>query len=122
MALPEPNCCTSAAPSSASRRATKALRACSAKVGAGICAIATVSSAQKPTWLLSQASARRTAADEAALSIAGGAGMFAVQLAKLYDLAGAKELAVKEYKNFLAKVPEHPDKKKFEKYIKDNSK
>jgi len=43
-------------------------------------------------------------------------------LAKLYDLAGAKDLAVKEYKTFLEKVPEHADKKKFEKYIKDNSK
>jgi len=43
-------------------------------------------------------------------------------LAKLYDLAGAKDLAVKEYKTFLEKVPEHADKKKFEKYITDNSK
>ncbi|MFL6467762.1 MAG: tetratricopeptide repeat protein [Pyrinomonadaceae bacterium] len=43
-------------------------------------------------------------------------------LAKLYDLAGAKDVAANEYKLFLGKVPEHPDKKKFEKYIKDNSK
>jgi len=43
-------------------------------------------------------------------------------LAKLYDLAGAKDVAVKEYKTFLEKVPDHADKKKFEKYIKDNSK
>jgi len=40
--------------------------------------------------------------------------------ARLYDLAGAKNLATKEYKAFLAKVASHPDKKKFEKYIKDN--
>jgi len=42
-------------------------------------------------------------------------------LAVLYDRAGAKDLAVEEYKAFLAKVHDHPDKKKFEKYIKDNS-
>lgn len=41
--------------------------------------------------------------------------------ARLYDLAGAKDLAVAEYKQFLKKVPEHPDRKKLEKYIKDNS-
>lgn len=41
-------------------------------------------------------------------------------LARLYDLAGAKPLASREYKLFLAKVPDYPDKKKFEKYIKDN--
>ena len=41
--------------------------------------------------------------------------------ARLYDLAGAKNLAVAEYKAFLTKVPDSPDKKKFEKYIKDNS-
>ncbi|MBP6003166.1 MAG: hypothetical protein KA746_07010 [Pyrinomonadaceae bacterium] len=40
--------------------------------------------------------------------------------ARLYDLAGAKNLASHEYKTFLAKVTEHPEKKKFEKYIKDN--
>lgn len=40
--------------------------------------------------------------------------------ARLFDLAGAKNLASKEYKAFLAKVANHPDKKKFEKYIKDN--
>lgn len=42
--------------------------------------------------------------------------------ARLYDLAGAKQLAAEEYKAFLAKVPEHPDRKKFEKYIKENPK
>ena len=41
-------------------------------------------------------------------------------LARLYDLAGAKKLATKEYKAFLGKVPDHPDKKKFEKYIEEN--
>lgn len=41
-------------------------------------------------------------------------------LAKLYELAGAKNLASREYKLFLSKVPEHPDKKKFEQFIKNN--
>ncbi len=45
-----------------------------------------------------------------------------LQLAHLYQLAGAKDMAVAEYKAFLTKVPEHPDKKKFEKYIADNPK
>lgn len=40
--------------------------------------------------------------------------------ARLYDLVGAKHLASAEYKAFLAKEPNHTDKKKFEKYIKDN--
>lgn len=40
--------------------------------------------------------------------------------ARLYDLVGAKHLAADEYKAFLKKVPDHTDKKKFEKYIKDN--
>jgi len=43
-----------------------------------------------------------------------------LQLAHLFQLAGAKDLAAAEYKIFLEKVPEHPDKKKFEKYISDN--
>lgn len=41
-------------------------------------------------------------------------------MARLYDLAGVKPLATREYKMFLEKVPEHPDKKKFERYINDN--
>jgi Flp pilus assembly protein TadD len=41
-------------------------------------------------------------------------------LARLYDLAGAKQLATREYKLFLKKVSDHPDKKKFEQYIKNN--
>lgn len=40
--------------------------------------------------------------------------------ARLYDLAGAKALAAQEYKAFLAKVPDHPDKKAFQNYIKSN--
>jgi tetratricopeptide (TPR) repeat protein len=41
-------------------------------------------------------------------------------LAQLYELAGAKTMAAREYKMFLKKVANHPDKKKFEKFIKDN--
>lgn len=40
--------------------------------------------------------------------------------ARLYDLAGAKDLASAEYKAFLAKVQDHPDKKQFERYIKEH--
>lgn len=43
-----------------------------------------------------------------------------LQLAHLYQLADAKPLAAREYKIFLKKIPDHPDKKKFEKFIKDN--
>ena len=38
----------------------------------------------------------------------------------LYELAGANQLASKEYKAFLGAVPEHPDKKKLEKFIAAN--
>jgi cytochrome c-type biogenesis protein CcmH/NrfG len=38
----------------------------------------------------------------------------------LYELAGAKQLATKEYKAFLAAVPDHPDKKKLENFIAAN--
>lgn len=41
-------------------------------------------------------------------------------LARLYDLAGAKQLATREYKLFLKKAPDYQDKKKFEQYIKNN--
>lgn len=44
-----------------------------------------------------------------------------IRLAALYNGANLKEKAVAEYKLFLKKVPNHPDKKKFEQYIKDNS-
>ena len=43
-----------------------------------------------------------------------------LMLALLYDRAGAKDLASHEYRLFLEKIPNHPDHKKFEKYIKDN--
>ena len=42
-------------------------------------------------------------------------------LARLYDLAGAKHIAAAEYRAFLEKVPGYPDRRKFEKYIKENS-
>jgi tetratricopeptide (TPR) repeat protein len=38
----------------------------------------------------------------------------------LYELAGAKQLATKEYKAFIVAVPDHPDKKKLEKFIAAN--
>ena len=41
-------------------------------------------------------------------------------LAELYDINGAKQLASKEYKEFLTRVPNHPQKEWFEQYIKDN--
>ena len=43
-----------------------------------------------------------------------------VLLAHLYQLAGAKHLAAIEYKALLQKVPSHPERKKFEKFIKEN--
>lgn len=43
-----------------------------------------------------------------------------LQLAHLYQLAKANALAAREYRLFLEKVPEHPEKKKLEKFIKDN--
>jgi tetratricopeptide (TPR) repeat protein len=42
-------------------------------------------------------------------------------LAALYDAKGEKQRAASEYESFLKKKPGHPDKKKFEKYIKDNA-
>jgi tetratricopeptide (TPR) repeat protein len=41
-------------------------------------------------------------------------------MARLYDAAGAKPLASREYRLFLEKVPNHADKEKFQQYIKDN--
>ncbi|MGD9587331.1 MAG: tetratricopeptide repeat protein [Pyrinomonadaceae bacterium] len=41
-------------------------------------------------------------------------------MARLYDLAGAKRRASREYALFLEKVPEHPDRAKFERYIRAN--
>lgn len=43
-----------------------------------------------------------------------------LQLAHLYELAKANDLAVKEYEKFLEKVPEHPDRAKFERFINAN--
>ena len=43
-----------------------------------------------------------------------------LQLAHLYQLAGAKHLASREYRLFLEKVPQHADKAKLEKFIKEN--
>lgn len=43
-----------------------------------------------------------------------------LKLAHLYQLAGANQMATIEYKAFLVKVPNHPDKKKFENFIKKN--
>lgn len=45
-----------------------------------------------------------------------------LRLANLYNAAGMKDKAVTEYKAFLAKVPDYPDRVKVEQYIKDNSK
>jgi tetratricopeptide (TPR) repeat protein len=43
-----------------------------------------------------------------------------LEKAHLYELAGAKNLATREYKIFLTKVPDHPDRKRLEKFIKEN--
>lgn len=43
-----------------------------------------------------------------------------LQLAHLYQLAGAKSEASREYKLFLSKMPDHPDAEKFKKFIADN--
>jgi predicted Zn-dependent protease len=41
-------------------------------------------------------------------------------IARLYELAGAKNLATREYKAFLIKVPDYVEKAKLEKYVKEN--
>ncbi len=41
-------------------------------------------------------------------------------MATLYDRAGAKFMATREYRSFLEKVPDHKDAKKFRKYIEQN--
>lgn len=43
-----------------------------------------------------------------------------LEKAHLYELAGAKGLATREYKAFLTKVLDHPDRKRLEKFIKEN--
>ena len=45
-----------------------------------------------------------------------------LSLAALYDAAGVKDRAASEYEKFLAKKPSYPEKKKLEKYIRDNKK
>lgn len=44
-----------------------------------------------------------------------------LRLAALYNAANLKDRAVNEYKMFLEKIPDHPDKAKIEKYIKENT-
>ena len=43
-----------------------------------------------------------------------------LRLAALYNGAGLKDRAAMEYKSFLDKVKDHPDRKKLEQYVKDN--
>jgi Flp pilus assembly protein TadD len=45
-----------------------------------------------------------------------------LSLAALYDAANLKDRAAGEYEKFLAQKPNYPDKKKLEKYIRDNKK
>jgi len=45
-----------------------------------------------------------------------------LRLAALYNAAGAKDKAAAEYKLFLQKMPNHPDKDKLTKYINENIK
>lgn len=44
-----------------------------------------------------------------------------LRLALLYNAAGAKDRAAAEYKAFLEKVPDHPERARFEKYISENT-
>ena len=43
-----------------------------------------------------------------------------LRLAALYNGAGLKDRAALEYKAFLSKVKDHPDRAKFEQYVKEN--
>lgn len=45
-----------------------------------------------------------------------------LRLAALYNAAGVKDRAANEYKLFLEKRPNHPDREKLEKYISENQK
>jgi len=45
-----------------------------------------------------------------------------LRIAALYNAAGVKDLAANEYKLFLQKRPDHPDRKRMEKYISENQK
>lgn len=44
-----------------------------------------------------------------------------LRLAALYNAANLKDRAVAEYKQFLVKVPKHPERASIEKYIRENS-
>ena len=52
----------------------------------------------------------------------GGKAEVHLRLAALYHGAGLKDRAAAEYEQFLAKRPAHPDRKKFEQYVKENKK
>jgi Flp pilus assembly protein TadD len=43
-----------------------------------------------------------------------------LRMGALYNIAGAKNLAANEYKLFLQKRPDHPDRQEMEKYIAEN--
>ena len=45
-----------------------------------------------------------------------------LRLATLYNAAGLKDRAATEYEQFLTKEPNHPDRKKLEKYVSENKK
>jgi Tfp pilus assembly protein PilF len=45
-----------------------------------------------------------------------------LRIADIYDSVGLKDLAAIEYEQFLKKKPDHPDKKKLQKYIANNRK
>jgi tetratricopeptide (TPR) repeat protein len=45
-----------------------------------------------------------------------------LRLAALYNAVGLKDRAAAEYEQFLAKNPDHPEKKKLQKYIEENKK
>jgi tetratricopeptide (TPR) repeat protein len=45
-----------------------------------------------------------------------------LRLAALYNAAGYKDRAAAEYEQFLAKKPDHPEKEKLQKYIRENKK
>ncbi len=45
-----------------------------------------------------------------------------LRLAALYNAAGLKDRAAREYEQFLAQKPDYPDRKKLEQYIKENKK
>ena len=45
-----------------------------------------------------------------------------LRLATLYNAAGHKDRAVAEHEQFLAKRPDHPERKKSEQYVKENKK